>query len=69
MKFKTTPEGVATHIFAAFDPSLASESNGAYCEDARIVDKGDIVPYARDSFEAQKLWNLTEEVVGQQFNY
>jgi len=65
VEFKTLGAGTATHIVAAFDPSIASES-GSYMADCQIA--SDIAkPYAKDDAEAAKLWALSEKAVGQKF--
>ena len=85
---KDPAHGVATHVFAAFDPSLKgklyrlslfSQSNadnspaliGPYLEDCHVADPyvDTIKPYAQDRIEADKLWKLSEELVGHRFTY
>ncbi|OBT65439.1 hypothetical protein VE03_06060 [Pseudogymnoascus sp. 23342-1-I1] len=62
-QFKSPSQGVATHVFAAFHPSLdSSELNGAYLMDSRVVDSNDIQSWARDTLDAEKLWALSEEI-------
>ncbi|KAI8576442.1 hypothetical protein K450DRAFT_256773 [Umbelopsis ramanniana AG] len=63
--FKSLGAGTATHIVAAFDPNIASES-GSYMEDCQIA-MDQAKPYAKDDTEAAKLWALSEEIVGQKF--
>lgn len=65
--FKTPTQGVATHVFAAFDPSL-QESNGRYLEDVHLQDLDDMFPHAIGIREATKLWKLSEKLVGQTFD-
>ncbi|RBR14251.1 uncharacterized protein FIESC28_07811 [Fusarium coffeatum] len=62
--------GAATHVFAAFDPNIRA-SNGAYLLEARVSDPyvDTIKSWARDPVEAEKLWRLSEELVGQKFGY
>ncbi|KAL9597619.1 MAG: hypothetical protein Q9179_004207 [Wetmoreana sp. 5 TL-2023] len=62
VNFKTPACGVATHVVAAFDPAL---------KDSHIADPyvDTIKPYARDKVEADRLWKLSEELVGQSFAY
>lgn len=98
---KTPSQGVATHIRAAFDPSLKGEFclgflpgahchchcqvhghgqdqaanrrfpeyNGRYLSDVEPVDLDELHPHAISSREARKLWKLSEEIVGQKFEY
>ncbi|KAI5477901.1 NAD(P)-binding protein [Pseudohyphozyma bogoriensis] len=61
--FKTLEEGAATHIVAAFDPEIQN-SNGAYLADCQI---GTPSAYAVDKGDAQKLWALSEKMVGEAF--
>ncbi|KAF4993033.1 hypothetical protein FGRMN_6769 [Fusarium graminum] len=62
--------GAATHAFAAFDPNIKA-SNGAYLLQARVSDPytDTVKSWARDPVEAEKLWRLSEELVGQKFGY
>ncbi|MCJ1250027.1 hypothetical protein MMC30_007253 [Trapelia coarctata] len=60
-------QGTATHIVAGFDPSI-TEQNGGYLEKCK-VDNDAAQPYAKDKTEATKLWALSEELVGQKFEY
>lgn len=68
--FKTPSRGVATHIVAAFDPTLIY-SNGSYLQDGHIANPytETIKPYALDKVEADKLWKLSEKLVAQKFVY
>ncbi|KAM7201068.1 NAD(P)-binding domain protein [Rhypophila sp. PSN 637] len=70
LKFKQHDQGVATHVFAAFEGSLG-EKNGAYLLDAHVADPAteEYVPWARDSVSAENLWKLSEELVGQKFDF
>ena len=55
----------ALHVVAAFDPRL-DEHNGAY------LDHGDLAepePQARKLEDAEKLWKLSEKLVGETFSY
>lgn len=47
------------------------EHNGAYLEKGELADAwaGRIKPWATDSIEAERLWKLSEELVGQEFQY
>ncbi|KAG2175316.1 hypothetical protein INT44_007804 [Umbelopsis vinacea] len=63
--YKTIPEGTSTHIVAAFDPNISSQS-GSYLADCQIAME-QAKPYAKDDVQAEKLWALSEKIVGQQF--
>ncbi|KAK7429545.1 hypothetical protein QQZ08_003924 [Neonectria magnoliae] len=70
--FNMVPEevGTATHAFAAFDPNIA-EHNGAYLVQCRVADPyvDTVKPWVTSSIEADKLWKLSEKLVGQEFKY
>ncbi|RSL54016.1 hypothetical protein CEP54_010104 [Fusarium duplospermum] len=57
MKLKDLDEGVATHVFSAFDPTIA-EQNGE-----------EVYPWATNKVSADMLWKLSERLVGQEFCY
>jgi NAD(P)-dependent dehydrogenase (short-subunit alcohol dehydrogenase family) len=67
---KTPQQGVATHVYAAFDPSLQNH-NGAYCQDGHISDPfvDTLKSYAVSSIDAERLWQMSEKMVKQQFSY
>ncbi|KAJ9223761.1 hypothetical protein DTO027B5_5986 [Paecilomyces variotii] len=67
---KPIERGVATHIYAAFDPSLKA-NNGAYLVDSHVADPlvDTVKPWATSSFEAERLWRLSEKLVGEEFSY
>jgi len=74
LKFKTVPQGAATSVWAASTPEL--EGRGAlYCEDCHIADpaepggEGGVEDYALDVSGADKLWALSEQLVGEQFRF
>ncbi|KAK9351713.1 hypothetical protein V1523DRAFT_296414 [Lipomyces doorenjongii] len=62
---KSSSEGCATALVAALDDSLEGKS-GAYLSDCVIDNPRE---YARDSDNAEKLWLLSEELIGQKFSY
>ncbi|OOQ90841.1 putative short-chain dehydrogenase [Penicillium brasilianum] len=67
---KTLDQGTATHIYASFDPTLKAH-NGAHLVDSHIADPMEniVKPWAMNAFEAEKLWVLSEQLVGQKFPY
>ncbi|KAL1879490.1 hypothetical protein Plec18167_003947 [Paecilomyces lecythidis] len=67
---KPIERGIATHIYAAFDPSLKA-NNGAYLIDTHVADPlvDTVKPWATSSFEAERLWRLSEKLVGEEFPY
>ncbi|EIW78836.1 short-chain dehydrogenase [Coniophora puteana RWD-64-598 SS2] len=70
VKLKDLAQGVATHVYGAFEPNLR-ENNGRYLLDNRIANPyvDTIRPWALDKVEADKLWKLSEKLVGEEFVY
>lgn len=72
--WKTIPQGAATQCWAATASELADQG-GVYCEDCNIAEIDDASPkngvrsYALDPASADRLWTLSEQMVGQQFSY
>jgi hypothetical protein len=62
--WKTVSQGTATHFFAAFETNL---ENGIYCLDVRAGKPEEIRNNANDKEQAERLWKLSEEIVGQTF--
>jgi len=80
-KLKTIPQGAATTIWCATSP-LLENIGGVYCENCDIaeIDDGQIEhrfdepstirgvqPYSIDPENAEKLWKLSEEMIGIKF--
>ncbi|KAI9742842.1 MAG: hypothetical protein M1818_003571 [Claussenomyces sp. TS43310] len=63
---KSLDEGTATHVYGAFDASIAAH-NGAYLSDSAVVPPKRVSPWARDEFEAEHLWELSETLTGEQW--
>ncbi|KAF2104818.1 putative retinol dehydrogenase 12 [Rhizodiscina lignyota] len=63
--WKSIGEGASTTIVAAFDPRIADRS-GAYLADCKIAEP--LNPYAKDPVGAERLWKLSEKLVGQEFD-
>jgi hypothetical protein len=63
--WKTLDECAGTHVVAAFDPRL-EDFNGAYLEDGNL---GEVEPTAKEPEDAEKLWKLSEKLVGESFSY
>jgi NAD(P)-dependent dehydrogenase (short-subunit alcohol dehydrogenase family) len=73
--FKTIPQGAATSTWSATSSDL-DELGGIYLEDCSIAEPaGDSVkssgylPHAVDPEAAEGLWTLSEQIVGQQFQF
>ena len=72
--FKSVEAGAATSVWAAVSPDLEGRG-GLYLEDCQVADGSSVdtgtgyAPYALDPELADKLWNLSEELVGEHFNW
>lgn len=72
--YKTVPGGAATSVWAATSVNL-EEHSGIYLEDCQIAEPsregstGGYADYAVDSEKANKLWTLSEKIVGQSFDF
>ena len=72
--FKTIPQGAATTCWVATTDELEG-SGGLYCEDCHVADQDDESPmggvrsYAIDPEKADRLWTMSEELVGESFAY
>jgi len=58
---KTKEQGCATTLVAALDPELVGK-NGAHLRDCVVYE--DVKPHARDKGDAERLWVLSEGMVG-----
>jgi NAD(P)-dependent dehydrogenase (short-subunit alcohol dehydrogenase family) len=73
MKMKTVEQGAATSVWAATAPELSGEG-AIYLEDCHIGqtsapgDAGGVESYALDHSDADRLWAISEELVGQTFS-
>lgn len=70
---KTIPQGAATMVWCATSP-LLNDLGGVYCEnvdvallspDNKLI--GGVKSYSLDEHNAQRLWNLSEEMTGIKF--
>lgn len=74
LTFKTVEQGAATTVWAASSPQLSGRG-GIYLEDCQIAATAvagkntGVEPYAVNAAAADKLWLLSEELVGQSFDY
>ena len=72
--FKTIPQGAATTCWAATAEELEG-SGGLYCENCDVADQDDesagggVRSYAIDPEKADRLWSMSEEMVGESFAY
>lgn len=72
---KSIEAGTATTIWAATAEELESTPGGLYLEDCQIAErlqepnyKNGFLPYAVDTAGAQRLWQMTERMLGQTFD-
>lgn len=72
---KSIPQGAATQVWAAVAPELANVS-GVFLEDCRIADHDPdpnsgrgVMPEALDPATAERLWTVSEQIVGQHFDF
>jgi len=63
--WKTADEGCSTTLVAATDPAL-NEPKGLYLFDCQFRDPA---PHASDPMAAERLWKLSEELVGEKFDW
>ncbi|KAB2578281.1 Ww domain containing oxidoreductase protein [Lasiodiplodia theobromae] len=66
--FKTLDEGTSTHVVAAFGNGLEKD-NGKFLRDAQICSFDMVGPWARNSYDAERLWKMSEEMVSEKFNF
>lgn len=70
--FKTIPQGAATTCWVATADELEGRG-GLYCEDCHVAEeddestRGGVRSYAIDHDKADRLWAMSEEMVGRQF--
>jgi len=74
MRYKSVEEGAATQVFAATAPEL-EDRGGLYLEDCHVAAVNDapealsgVMPYALDPQNAERLWEVSEKLVGQRFS-
>jgi hypothetical protein len=73
IKFKTVESGSATSLFAATAPELEGRG-GLYLEDCHVAAFNDapdaldgVKTYALDAGNAERLWEVSEKLVGERF--
>ncbi|MCA0978392.1 SDR family NAD(P)-dependent oxidoreductase [Qipengyuania flava] len=72
--FKSIPQGAATTCWVATTPEMEGRG-GLYCEDCHVAEQDDhdtgggVRSYAVDADKAERLWQLSEKMVGQTFDY
>lgn len=69
MHVKTKEQGCSTTLVAALDPGLggpAPDGDNVYLSDCQVEDSA---PWAKDPEAADRLWQLSESLVGQKFSW
>jgi NAD(P)-dependent dehydrogenase (short-subunit alcohol dehydrogenase family) len=75
-QWKSIPQGAATSVWAATAPELEGVG-GRYCEDCGLADirpegasaSGQVSASAVDTANAERLWELSERLIGRRFRY
>ncbi|KAI8939371.1 hypothetical protein NX059_003154 [Plenodomus lindquistii] len=65
LDIKTLDECAGTHVVAAFDPRL-DDHNGVYLDNGHVAEPEKT---AQNPEDVEKLWKLSEKLVGQSFTY
>ncbi|KAJ7367460.1 hypothetical protein DFH08DRAFT_828585 [Mycena albidolilacea] len=63
--WKTIPQGAATTVAAAFDPRI-SDTPGSYLDDSKVANEA-VVAHSSDPANSEKLWTMTEQIIGEKF--
>lgn len=63
---KSLTAGASTQLVAALDPGLRADGKHIYLSDCQLIDAA---PWAVSEENAERLWKMTEELVGQKFDY
>lgn len=63
--WKDLDQGAATTLVAALDPKLGAQLDITYLSDCQVAQAAD---HARDEKAAERLWQLSESIVGQKFD-
>ena len=64
-KPKTAQQGVATTLVAALDPRIAAQT-GSYMSDCQLEET---MEYATSRENAKTLWKISEDLVGEKFEF
>jgi NAD(P)-dependent dehydrogenase (short-subunit alcohol dehydrogenase family) len=72
-EFKSIPEGAATMVWCATSPQLTGKG-GVYCENSDIADMTEtpftpgVFAWAVNAESADRLWQVSEQLVGLKFS-
>lgn len=68
LQWRSFAQGTATHVVAAFDPAVEPQ-NGGFLTDCQIKPiTGDEAAWATGKENWERLWKLSEELVGEDFS-
>lgn len=48
---------------------MIAEDNGKFLRNAQIASFDMVSPWARDSYDAERLWKMSEEMVGDKYDF
>ncbi|KAH7138977.1 WW domain-containing oxidoreductase [Dendryphion nanum] len=65
---KTISQGAATALAAALDPEIV-DKNGAYLADCKVEHDNPVAEYAKSLENAERLWQLSERLTGEKFDF
>ncbi|KAF8162519.1 hypothetical protein K438DRAFT_1985157 [Mycena galopus ATCC 62051] len=66
-EWKNIPQGAATTVAAAFDPRI-SDKAGSYLNDSQVANES-VVAHSSDPANAERLWTVTEKIIGEKFAF
>ncbi|KFX99555.1 hypothetical protein O988_03790 [Pseudogymnoascus sp. VKM F-3808] len=69
MELKSMQQGAANMVIAAFDPAISDHNGGHYDDDNQIKPIPEAYAYATGIDNEERLWELSEKLVGQKFAY
>ncbi|KAF7351425.1 Short-chain dehydrogenase/reductase family protein [Mycena sanguinolenta] len=64
-EWKTIQQGAATTVAAAFDPRISNKP-GSFLDNSQIASEA-VAAHSSDPANAERLWILTEEIIGEKF--
>lgn len=68
---KSLQQGCATTLRAALDPNLKAVGGSVYLHDCQVIkpDEKDLMAWTLDEGSAERLWEVSEEMVGEKFGF
>lgn len=57
------------HLHMVLTLDMTAQHNGAFLTDCKVVPAEEIWSWGRDAVDAEKLWKISEDLVGQKFEY